>query len=199
MRCRAGGAADQVQFRVPTRRRAVERCVSTVNLNGAATSASRCAMISIEQQTVRPPRRHAEPGEPVNHSGDPFAPSPLSPWRRAVYLFIAAVSFAVAMLGVVLPGLPTTPFLLVTSAFLLRSWPSMHERMLRSRFVGGLLSDWRQHRGVRPHVKLRAVTFVVVAVTLSIVFGGLPVPASVAMAACAVAGILVILRLPTIR
>ncbi|MEX2187124.1 MAG: YbaN family protein [Pirellulales bacterium] len=130
---------------------------------------------------------------------DEFASPPLSSWRRTAYLIVAAASFALGMLGVVLPGLPTTPFLLVTSALLLRSWPSMHERMLRSRIVGGLLSDWRHHRGVRPHVKIRAISLVVAVVTASILFGGLSMPAVAAMVCCAVVGVLVIVSLPTIR
>ena len=124
---------------------------------------------------------------------------PLSPVRRAIYLFIAGVAFALGMLGVLLPGLPTTPFLLVTSALLLRAWPAMHKRMLRSRFIGGMLSDWRAHRGVRPHVKVRAITLVVAAVTATIIFGGLSALAAAAAGGCAGIGVLVIVLLPTVR
>jgi uncharacterized protein len=130
---------------------------------------------------------------------DPVVLPPLSPLRRAVYLVIAGISFLLGMLGVFLPGLPTTPFLLVTSALLLRAWPAMHERMLRSRLIGGVLSDWRQHRGVRPHVKLRAVTLVVAAVTATIVFGGLSPLAAAAAGGCAGVGVLVIVLLPSVR
>lgn len=125
--------------------------------------------------------------------------APISPLRRTAYLFLAAVCFALGMLGVLLPGLPTTPFLLVTSALLLRSWPAMHERMMRSRFIGGLLADWKRRRGVRPHVKVRAVVLVAAIVAASIYFGGLSPLSAAIVALSAAVGIAVILMLPTIR
>lgn len=137
-------------------------------------------------------------GETGGAFGLPGLP-PLSRARRAVYLGLAAICFLLGMIGVVLPGLPTTPFLLVTSALLLRVWPAMHERMLRSRFVGRLLSDWRQHRGVRPHVKLRAIVLVAAAVAATIYFGNLALAAAVGVLVGAGIGIGVILLLPTIR
>ncbi len=147
-------------------------------------------------RTVERQRRSTRPPlDPV----DEFRLAPISPLRRAIYLFLAAVCFALGMLGVVLPGLPTTPFLLVTSALLLRSWPAMHERMMRSRFVGGLLADWKEHRGIRPHIKVRAIVLVAALVAASIYFGGLSPLAATLIALCAAVGIAVILMLPTIR
>jgi hypothetical protein len=165
---------------------------------GLAALRVSCTMISTQREHARTLRRHDAVSTP-DAPGDPFAPPPLSPWRRAVYLTIAGVAFVVGMIGVVLPGLPTTPFLLVTSAFLLRSWPSMHERMLRTRLVGGLLSDWRRHRGVRLHVKIRAVALVVAVVAASIVLAGLSPLAATVAACCAAVGLAVIWALPTIR
>jgi uncharacterized protein len=124
---------------------------------------------------------------------------PISTPRRIAYLAIAAICFALGMLGVILPGLPTTPFLLVTSALLFRAWPAMHRRMMRSRFIGGLLSDWRHHRGVRPHVKVRAITLVVALVAATIYFAALSTTAAAVTIVCAGIGIVVILALPTIR
>jgi uncharacterized membrane protein YbaN (DUF454 family) len=156
-------------------------------------------MTAVQRKLDHPHRLRAESAATIAPQEDrPLLP-PLSPVRRAIYLFIAAVAFALGMLGVFLPGLPTTPFLLVTSALLLRAWPAMHERMLRSRFVGGMLSDWRTHRGVRPHVKVRAITLVVAVVTATIILGGLSALAAAAAGGCAGIGILVIVLLPSVR
>lgn len=156
-------------------------------------------MTAVQRKVDHPHRLRSESAAKEAPPVDRPVFPPLSPVRRAIYLFIAAVAFAIGMLGVFLPGLPTTPFLLVTSALLFRAWPAMHERMLRSRFVGGMLSDWRAHRGVRPHVKVRAITLVVAVVTATIILGGLSALAAAAAGGCAGIGILVIVLLPSVR
>ena len=87
------------------------------------------------------------------------------PPRRAVRLLhiaLAGFFFLLGGLGAVLPGLPATPFLLLTSYFLARSSPRWNAILLRSRFVGPLLVDWQQRGGVRLHVKVKATLIVVV-------------------------------------
>jgi len=116
-----------------------------------------------------------------------------------VYLILAALFFLLGAIGVILPGVPTTPFLLLTSYFLVRSWPRLNDALLRSRLFGPILRDWQQHRGVRPHIKLRASIFVAVVVGASIYFSGMPPVAAGLVVLCASVGIGVIWRLPSIR
>lgn len=128
----------------------------------------------------------------------PSAAPARSGTARAVYLVLAAVFFALAAFGVFLPVLPTTPFLLLTSACLVRSSPRLHGRLRASRLFGPFLSDWERHRGVRLHVKLVALT------TLALVAGttlfAVPLPPAVRVVAglLVALGAAVVLRLRTI-
>ena len=87
---------------------------------------------------------------------------------RLFFLFLAGVSFVLASAGLLIPGLPTTPFLLLASFFLARSSPRLNSRLLRSRFFGPILIDWQVHGGIRRDVKVKAVTGVIMAVLLTI-------------------------------
>ena len=64
--------------------------------------------------------------------------------RRILYVVLAAVFFVLAIIGVVLPGLPTTPFLLLTSYFLSRSWPRMHQRLMDNKVFGPILRRFQR-------------------------------------------------------
>jgi hypothetical protein len=119
--------------------------------------------------------------------------------RRVVYLTLAAFFFGLAVLGAILPLLPTTPFLLVTSFLLVRSSPSLNEKLLRSRAFGPLLEDWQRHRGVRPRVKVISIAVSLSAVTLSAIYGNLPPIGLAVLAALALTGFVVLIRLPLIR
>lgn len=57
--------------------------------------------------------------------------------------FMAGLLFTLAMFGVVLPGIPTTPFLLLMCYFLLRVSPALHDKAMPWPVVGGPLRDWR--------------------------------------------------------
>jgi uncharacterized membrane protein YbaN (DUF454 family) len=119
--------------------------------------------------------------------------------RRVVYLTLAAIFFALAVLGALLPVLPTTPFLLLTSFLLVRSSPALNDRLLRSQTFGPLLEDWHRHRGVRPRVKAISIGCSLTAVALSAIYGNLSPLGLGLLAAIAVTGIVVLLRLPVIR
>jgi uncharacterized membrane protein YbaN (DUF454 family) len=119
--------------------------------------------------------------------------------RSAVYISIGCTFLGIAAIGAVLPILPTTPFLLLASFFFVRSSPRLNDWLLRSPLFGPFLRDWRDHRGVRPRVKLIAATVVLVTITISIVWGELGWPLQVLLLVLAAIGLTVVLLLPTIR
>ena len=101
-------------------------------------------------------------------------------------------------LGVLLPGLPTTPFVLLASYCLLRSSRYWHERLLHNRLFGGVLRDWYLHRGLRPHIRYKAFTVLVLVVAASLYWGGLPWWANAFVVAFAAFGAAYVWRLPDV-
>ncbi len=120
-------------------------------------------------------------------------------WRRLMLLTLAGVFFVLGALGVLLPGIPATPFLLLTSYFLVRSSPRLNAWLLRSRFFGPVLVDWQIHGGVRPRVRYKAIVAVVIAVALTIYLSGYSRFATVVVVVLASIGIVVIWKLPAAK
>ena len=116
-----------------------------------------------------------------------------------LYLALAAFFFAISILGVLLPVLPTTPFLLLTSYFLARSSPKLNAALLKSRLFGPILQDWQQRGGIRLHIRCKSIAIVILVISISIWLSQPTRPVLVAMVAAALVGILVILRLPSAR
>jgi uncharacterized membrane protein YbaN (DUF454 family) len=75
---------------------------------------------------------------------------------RLLGLALAAVSLALAAVGVVVPVLPTTPFVLVAAFAAARSSPRLHAWILRHRVFGPVVRDWRAHRAVSRRAKATA-------------------------------------------
>lgn len=116
--------------------------------------------------------------------------------RKVVYLCLAALFFLLGALGVALPVLPTTPFLLLTSYFLIRTSPRLNQSLLRSPVLGQVLKDWQQDGGVRLSVKIQAISIVLALVLVTLIFSPLSIPLKALLAVLASIGILVVIRLP---
>jgi len=104
-----------------------------------------------------------------------MTPRPATPLPRAtlraVLLVLGWLCVGLGLLGLVLPVLPTTPFLLLAAACFARSSPRFHAWLLAHRTFGPLLRSWREHRALPPGVKARAIVLVALTFSLSITFG----------------------------
>ena len=94
--------------------------------------------------------------------------------RRWLFVALGGVFVALGLVGVALPGIPTTPFLLLASYFFVRSSPALHQRLLRSKLFGPTLQDWQRHRGVKRKTKWASIVCCSLMIGLSIATGGLP-------------------------
>lgn len=120
--------------------------------------------------------------------------------RRGLLIVAGIGCVGMAYLGVLLPGLPATPWVLLASVCFARSSPRLHRWLLRSPLFGRLLQDWHDHRGIRGPVKALACISVIAACTISVGFAGLPTPARVGIAISGLIGLSVILFVvPTVR
>lgn len=117
---------------------------------------------------------------------------------RAVYLLLASISLTLGLVGIILPGLPTTPFVLLTSYLLSKSSPRLRRRLLESKLFGSFLKDWQQHKGIRRSVKWRAVALIFIVVSATCWFSQMsPVLlAAVIVAACI--GTVIVIALPVV-
>ncbi|HYH67419.1 MAG TPA: YbaN family protein [Urbifossiella sp.] len=120
--------------------------------------------------------------------------------RRGLYLTAGVGCVGLAYLGALLPGLPTTPWVLLASWCFARSSPRLQAWLRRSPFFGTLLRDWDEHRGIRRRVKLVAAGLIVVVVSASVLSGRLPVWARWAVGGSAACGLCVVLFVvPTVK
>jgi uncharacterized membrane protein YbaN (DUF454 family) len=87
-------------------------------------------------------------------------------------LFLACgfVTLGLGIAGVVLPVLPTTPFVLLSAACFARSSPRFHRWLLRHRTFGPIVSEWERHRAIPWRTKLWAIALMSATLAASIVF-----------------------------
>ncbi len=91
-------------------------------------------------------------------------------WRRWRNLAMAGGAFGLTIVGVVVPGIPTLPFLLATSYYLARSSPRMDGWLRRAPFLGPILREWEGHSALSwtSKGKLIGLTVTIIVVTVLI-------------------------------
>lgn len=101
-------------------------------------------------------------GEPSDLARPPAASLPV----RAVCAVVGTVALAFGLVGIVLPILPTTPFLLLAAACYARASTRLYGWLLGQPALGPIIAEWRRSRSLPPGVKGRAL--VVVAITFGV-------------------------------
>ena len=86
--------------------------------------------------------------------------------KRVVYITLGLLCVGLGGLGVVVPGLPTTPFLLLASWLFYRSSPRLQEWLLRS-WLGTYIRSYRRRGGMTIAQKASAIGIMVAMVLLS--------------------------------
>ncbi|QYF93444.1 YbaN family protein [Massilia sp. PAMC28688] len=73
---------------------------------------------------------------------------------KIAYIVLGWLFVALGVIGVFLPLLPTTPFLLLASACFARGSTRMHQWLLNSRPLGKYLRDYEAGRGIPVRAKI---------------------------------------------
>jgi uncharacterized protein len=93
-----------------------------------------------------------------------------SPLVRGLLIAAGATCVALGVLGIFLPLLPTTPFMLLAAACFARSSRRFHEWLLSNRTFGPLILEWEKHRSIPRRTKLTAIALMSLTMAVSIVF-----------------------------
>ena len=94
---------------------------------------------------------------------------------RWLLIAIGWLAVGLGALGVILPLLPTTPFLLIAAWAFGRSSERFHRWLHGNRWFGPLLRDWQQHGAVPRWAKVMAVAFMALAMIGLVQRGTLPI------------------------
>jgi uncharacterized membrane protein YbaN (DUF454 family) len=77
---------------------------------------------------------------------------------RIVLFAVGSVSLVLGAIGIVLPVLPTTPFLLLALACYFRSSQRMTNWMLTNKYFGKYIKNYREGKGIPLKTKVFAIT-----------------------------------------
>ena len=125
---------------------------------------------------------------------------------RTLWFIAGTICVVLGAIGIVLPILPTTPFLLAAAACYYKSSPRMHRWLLNNKWFGEYIRNYTEGKGLTKKTKITALIVLWVTIgfsTVSMLNRLLPetlvLQMQIIMVIVAIAVSAHILRLPTFR
>lgn len=87
---------------------------------------------------------------------------------RTLLLAVGSIALVLGLIGIVVPGLPTTPFILVAAACYARASARFYFWLVHNPTFGPLIREWRLHRSIPWRIKIVAVGTMTLTICLSI-------------------------------
>jgi uncharacterized membrane protein YbaN (DUF454 family) len=89
---------------------------------------------------------------------------------KLLFIILGTVFLFLGILGIFIPGLPTTPFLLLTAAMYIRGSERLYNKLIANRYVGKYIKNYRERRGMSIRQKVYSIVLMWVMITVSNLF-----------------------------
>ena len=100
----------------------------------------------------------------------PIASDVKSFLRKHLLILFGCFFIVLGIIGILLPILPTTPFLLIASALFSKSSPRLHQMLLNNAWFGPIIQQWEENKTLSRKIKYKASLLIISIFPISIVY-----------------------------
>ena len=90
--------------------------------------------------------------------------------KEKIFIILSFVSLGFGILGMFLPILPTTPFLLLSAALFAKSSTRYYQWLLNHKHFGQYIRDFRENKSIPLKLKIFSITILWATILISIIF-----------------------------
>lgn len=87
--------------------------------------------------------------------------------KKILFKTLGIISLILAILGIFLPILPTTPFLLLSSFLFIRSSDKLYKWLINHRLLGRYIRDFQEEKAIPLRVKISSLSLLWITITIS--------------------------------
>jgi hypothetical protein len=116
--------------------------------------------------------------------------------KKTLLIIAGWLSLFAGLIGILLPLLPTTPFILLSAYCFSRSSSRLHNWLLNHRWFGPPIRQWQENRTVSRNHKTKALFLIIASFTLTLLLTSLPLIAKASLVLLALVLMLIVARLP---
>ena len=87
--------------------------------------------------------------------------------KRRLFVVVGTIALVLGIIGIIIPVLPTTPFLLLAAICYLRGSQRLYNALLGNRFVGSYIKNYLEGRGMPLKMKIWTLILLWIAIVCS--------------------------------
>ena len=118
---------------------------------------------------------------------------------KVLLVICGTIALALGAIGIVVPGLPTTVFLLIAAACYVRSSERMYNWLLNHKVFGKFIKDYQKHKAMPLKSKIIALVSMWSMISISTIFFLQSTTVRIIVLMSGVVGMIVILRVRTMK
>ena len=90
--------------------------------------------------------------------------------KRTIFTVFGTIFLIIGAIGVFIPILPTTPFLLLAVACYLRGSERLHRWLINNRVFGEFIRNYTEGRGIKQRQKIYTISFLWLMIIFSVIY-----------------------------
>lgn len=94
----------------------------------------------------------------------------ISDFKKFLLIIAGSLSLIMGLIGIVVPLLPTTPFLLLSAACFFKSSNKLYNKLISTKYLGSYIKNYREKKGVPKKVKIMAISILWATILFSAIF-----------------------------
>jgi len=107
---------------------------------------------------------------------------------KAILIIAGTISLVLGVIGIFVPGLPTTPFLVLTAGLYIRSSEKLYKMLIRNKYLGSYITEFQIRKGMTTKMKIYSISVMWIMIVMSITFFITPVLLKVIIAGVGLIG-----------
>ncbi len=120
--------------------------------------------------------------------------------KKGIFIILGIISLILGIIGIFIPGLPTTPFLLLSASLFIKSSAKLYNWLIKNKFLGTYISDYYNNKGLSKLTKIFSVSlmWIMIAVSVFLIFNTL-IPKILVIVLALIGTIVMGFLIPTVK
>jgi uncharacterized membrane protein YbaN (DUF454 family) len=89
---------------------------------------------------------------------------------KILYIVLGTICICLGILGILVPGLPTTPFVLLAAWFYFRSSEKLYNKLINHKILGKYISQFEKNKAITVRTKIYSISLMWIMISLSTIF-----------------------------
>ena len=119
--------------------------------------------------------------------------------KRSIFILAGTVCLVIGAIGILLPILPTTPFLLLAAACYYKGSERMHRWLLNNKWFGNYIRNYKEGKGISLKAKTFTLSLLWITISYSVFFVTNTLVFQIILLGIALAVSVHVMTLPTFR